>query len=151
MRREIIVLGFSLIVLILISGCASPQNAVTTGSKSQNSALGDTNFKTTSASSYTSPTICNLYSLDPNRFQKFLPAVSGWTRRYGKDEKYYFVRDPGSHNSLTEIYSTNPEDISNSNFVQIYFFDYGSCVTPSTDVYAHLNAILDSNGKIDNS
>jgi len=137
MRRDIVVLGFFIIVLIVIAGCTSIQSAATTESKNQNSGLGDTNVKTTSASSYTSSSECKLQPMDPILFQKFFPNVPGWTRKYSGTDKY--DRGIFRGNSFNnEVYSLS--DKSNPSVrVIVGFGDRGPCVTESTGLNWQIN------------
>jgi hypothetical protein len=134
MRNGIVVLGFFIIVLIVISGCTT-QNETTAGSKSQNSASMDSTVKTSSASSYASPTTCKLLSVDPIRFQKFLPDVPGWTRVNGQaitpGVNYFYNPVPNGESRIEERYWQNPEDKINSKQVVVQFWDNGPCYTTS--------------------
>ena len=134
MRREIIVLGFSLIVLMLIAGCTSTQIA-SPESKRQTPTPGYTTVKTTSMSSQSSLPECNLPSPDPIQFQKFLPNVPGYTseNRTIKQKDYKSL----TYNEMVGRYQIS--DRSNINLVQVFFVDKGPCVNDSTGNYAFLN------------
>jgi hypothetical protein len=130
MRQAMVVLGFSLIVLIFIAGCSSPQNAASTGSKGQT-----TNVESTVVSSQTSPPPCDLPSVDPIRFQKFLPDVPGYDRRYGQNIS--INPDSLTESGIFDIYTIS--DTSNLNQMIVSFSDMGPCVTDSTGVTAAMN------------
>jgi hypothetical protein len=121
MRREIVVLGFFLIVLILAAGCSSPQIGSSTGPKSQGSAAENTNTAVIIQ--------CSQLPVDPIRFQKFLPTIPGYTPYFGpkisegtnyinftKKTGYSFV------NFIGDFYQ-----ISNSTRVEVIFEDLGPC------------------------
>jgi hypothetical protein len=137
MRREIVVLGSFMIVLILIAGCSSAQNGAANGSKNQNLAPGYTTIKTKSVSTQSSSPECNLPSPDPITFQKFLPNVPDWTTEAGPNIQYaYHDKKAGMHrdNSICKGYF--PVDKSNYNYVEVCFLDMGPCVTETTGVRA---------------
>lgn len=87
MRRGIIFLGFSLIVLMLVAGCASTQTPAT-GSKSQSPPEGYTATKTTQANSLTKIINCDRPPIDPVRFYKYLPDVQGYERKWKQNMRY---------------------------------------------------------------
>jgi len=148
MRRDIVVLGFFIIVLILTAGCSSPQNGVPTGSKSQNPTQVYTTGKIT-FESYMDPIFeCNLPPKDPILFQKFLPNVPGYNRQFGqnlsvrsgngvleaivvetkKNSNYHYS------NRIGEAYFSISDMI---NWVGVYFEDLGPCA-PSVDTRLNL-------------
>ena len=113
MRQVSIVLEFSLIMLILITGCTSAQNK-------------------------TSPTECNLSSTDPIKFQKFLPDIPGYEREFGQNISVgnnYRKDSPGWINGIEDHYKIPGQQ----NTVTVSFYDLGPCVTESTGVFARLD------------
>jgi len=113
MRQVSIVLEFSLIMLILITGCTSAQNK-------------------------TSPPECNLSSTDPIKFQKFLPDISGYEREFGQNISVgnnYRKDSPGWINGIEDHYKIPGQQ----NTVTVSFYDLGPCVTESTGVFARLD------------
>lgn len=130
--RRVFVLGFFIIVLILITGCTSTQNADSTVSKSQYPMPGYTAVETNSKNSLTSIINCNQPPLDPAQFQKFLPEIPGWTRSFGQNispgTNYvlnYKLTDQGYANFISDTYQIS--DKSNINIVQVAFEDLGPC------------------------
>ena len=139
MRRGSIVLGFFIIVLIITSGCTSPQGS-STGSSNQSPALKDTGVETTPVLSEISPTGCTLSSTDPILFQKFLPDVFGYEREFGQNisaGNNYRKDVPGWINGIEDHYKI-PGQFS-QNTVSVSFYDLGPCVTESTGVSARLD------------
>jgi len=119
MRYGIVVLGFFIVVLIMISGCTSPQIESSPELNRQDSAPGNAN----------SIIQCSQLPVDPIRFQKFLPTIPGYTPYFGpkiseganyinftKKTGYSFV------NFIADFYQ-----ISNSNRVEVMFEDLGPC------------------------
>jgi hypothetical protein len=152
MRQWVVVVGFFIIVLIVITGCTSPQSGNPPASNNQKSTMGVTTIKTTFASSYTSPVKCEISAPDPVQFQKFLPDVPGWTREYGKTIKkeynYHYISMPGNYAWIKEVYQQNPEDPMHTTRVIVEFFEYNPCNNQSSDVYADLNQIFESKDDI---
>lgn len=94
MRREIVVLGFFIIVLILIAGCTSSQNGAPTGPQGQNPAQGNNNVKTTPTNSWTPLPSCDTIPVNSTRYQKFLPTIAGWTKKgswYYSSDSYCMI------------------------------------------------------------
>ena len=143
MRRDIVVLGFFIIVLILIAGCTSAQNVAPSGAKSQGSVQGNINVKTTRPM-YAYPTNCSLPSTNPIRFQKFIPNVAGWNAINGLGNNYDFNREIGAR---TPIYIMQQYESQGHKYglgtVMVFFEDFGPCVTESSDVNAFLNNNFD--------
>jgi hypothetical protein len=140
MRQVIMVLGFSLIILILITGCISAQNRTSIGSDNPSPVLKDTPDKNTSLLSQASPAECNLSSTDPIVFQKFLPNVPGYERAFGQnisEGNNYRNGSPGLINGIEDHYKIPGEFTENTMSVSIY--DLGPCVTELTGVNASLN------------
>jgi len=151
MRRDIVVLGFFIIVLILTAGCTSAQNGAPSGAKSQNPApVYTTGSWIATIESYWNPIFeCNLPPKDPILFQKFLPNVPGYNRQFGqnlsvksgngvleaivvktqKNSEYIYANRIGeAYQSISDM----------SNWAGVYFEDLGPCA-PSVDT--HLNLI----------
>lgn len=136
MRQWIVLLGFFIIILIVISGCTSAQSGTTTGSNNQNPAQGNRNIQTTYAAKDTYPPQCWNQKSDPVRFQKFLPDVPGWTRRFGQNisNENYYLPDSGTLPSqIAETYQSTDAE------VYVHLEDEGPCTTQSNGVYAFLN------------
>ena len=115
MRQVVIVSGFFLIVVILITGCTSAQNGTT-------------------------PTECNISSTDPIMFQKYLPSVPGYEREFGQNISVgnnYRKDSPGWLNGVEDHYKIPGQDTQNT--VTVSFYDLGPCVTESTGVFSRLN------------
>jgi len=123
MRREIIVLGFFIIVLILIAGCTSSQNGSTTSPRVQNPAQGNNNVKTTPTNSWTPLPSCDTLPVNSTRSQKFLPTIAGWTKK----ESMYYSSD---HYCM----------------INVGFLDASSCTGLSVDNV--LNLALLNNGTV---
>ena len=144
MRREIVLLGSFIIVLILIAGCTSTQNGAPSGAKSQTPAPEQYTTGKTTIESYWDPIFeCNLPPKDPILFQKFLPNVPGYNRQFGqnlsvrsgngvleaivvetkKNSNYHYS------NRIGEAYFSISDMI---NWVGVYFEDLGPCA-PSRD------------------
>ena len=145
MRRDIVMLGFFIIVLILIAGCTSTQNGTATGSKSQNPASRDTNVKMTYIEYMTPIFECNLPPIDPIRFQKFLPNLSGYERQYGQNisGNNYVVNTKMTDGNINTIYSNRiieKYSTSDKSLISSYvaFEDYGPCAE-SLDARLNLN------------
>ena len=83
MRREIVVLGCFIIILIMIAGCTSSQNATSTGTKSQNSGPAASNVETYAWEEQPQPTECIPPTGTPERLKKFYPVISGWDSKEG--------------------------------------------------------------------
>jgi hypothetical protein len=110
MRQVFPVLGCSLILLMLIAGCASEQK-----------------------------TTCNLSSTDPATFQKFLPDVPGYDRKFGQTISVgdnYRKDSPGWINGIEDHYRIHGQNTPDT--VSVSFYDLGPCVTESTGVFAQL-------------
>ena len=124
MRQWVVVLGFFIIVLIVIAGCASQQNGATTGPQGQNPAQGNNNVKTTSANSWTPTPSCDTSPVNSTISQKFLPTIAGWTK---KGSMYY----------SSDYYC----------MIDVEFIDARSCTGLSVDDV--LNLALLNNGTVD--
>jgi hypothetical protein len=151
MRRDIVVFGFFIIVLIVIAGCSSPQIGSSTGPKSQTPSQGDSNVKTTSTM-YAYPTNCGLPSTNPIRFQKFIPNVEEWNAINGVQNNYYENKEIGADlinpNYIMQQYASlgYKQGITEGKYlwtVMVFFLDFGPCVTESSDVNAFLNNNFD--------
>jgi hypothetical protein len=111
MRQVILAWGCSLIVLVLIAGCTTPQHAP-----------------------------CNLSSTDPIKFQKFLPDIPGYEREFGQNISVgdnYRKDSPGWLNGIEDHYKISGQNTQNT--VSVSFYDLGPCVNESTGVFARLN------------
>jgi len=152
MRREIVVLGSFIIVLILIAGCTSTQDGTSTGSKSQNPTQVYTTGKIT-FESYMDPIFeCNLPPKDPILFQKFLPNVPGYDRFFGqnlsgRNNNFQLITIHTKKttiynyaNRITETYHISDRSNPNTKSVSVAsvsFEDLGPCA-PSVDTRLNL-------------
>ena len=92
MRREIIVLGFSLLLLMLIAGYSSTKNGDPSGAKNQNPTSVYTTIKTTSPNSVTAIINCDRLPIDPGEFDKYLPNVQGYERKAVRGERMIYAK-----------------------------------------------------------
>jgi len=140
MRQVLLVSVFCVIVFILITGCTSAQNGLSSKSSNQSPLLKDTGVKTTLAFSQDSPPGCNLPSTDPIQFQKFLPDIPGYEREFGQNISVgnnYRKDSAGWINGIEDHYKIPGEFAENT--MSVSFYDLGPCVTESTGVYARLD------------
>jgi len=130
MRREIVVLGSFIIVLILIAGCTSAQNGAANGSKKQNPTSGYSAIKTTSPNSLTAIINCDRPPIDPVEFYKYLPNVQGYERKAARGEKMNYAKfnktsDNSYENIVADTYKIT--DTSKLYWVTVAFEDLGPC------------------------
>jgi len=144
MRREIVVLGFFIIVLILIAGCTSPQSGAAAGTKSQNPSVIPTSQSIGDLlKSAEKIRNCSQQPTDPLKFQKFIPSPPPSYTQFecGKNgvkscPSYSNQTGGGSsalfanYGNFTDIeYPLSPENPNK--WANIIFQDYGPCTDSS--------------------
>jgi hypothetical protein len=116
MRQGIVVLGFVIIVLMVITGCSSPQNGTSTGSQHQKSANG-----VTAPSASTAPTTFPPQSVpqDINAIQAFSREKTSFTLSIDgitvRPNRVY----PTTHSDLTVNYTITNTGTEAMNFQTI--------------------------------
>jgi len=128
MRREIVVLGFFLIVLILVAGCSSKAP-----SRTSSKAPSISTTSPGSSSPQVSTTVCSLPPQDPHRFKKNFPNVPGWVGA-GEDVDYHpeeMCNERGCDNLIVEVYENS--DPSNKIRMYVVIKDFGPCLSKESE------------------